>query len=419
MADRRPLSASGLGQRRLLATLERLLEIPTSDLRVALSQAAQVVAETLGADKVDVYLHDRAADALVALGTSDTPMARLQRARHFDRLPMANGGRTAGVFLTGCSYCTGDAGGDPGELRRLVRELGIRSEIATPLEVDGRRRGVLLIVSARPDFFDQADVRFVEAVARWVGLVILRAELAQQPGGEAARREQGAAAEELMLVLAHDLRNRLTPLKTRLGLIEMRANREGRTRDATDAASAAVAADRVASLLTDLLDVSRMEQGIFAISPQTVELAALARETAEAFVNGATEVRVQAAREVLAYADPGRVRRALETLLVNAIRHAPTGSPVLVGVHTETGADGQRGVITVSDQGPRVPADILPTLVSRFAAGRGSKGLGLGLYIASRIAAAHGGTLTVDPTLESGACFALSLPLAGTPDEVA
>jgi len=70
-------------------------------VKATLHQAASLIAEVLAADKVDIFFHDLGSETLVALGTSDTPMGRKQRAIGMDRLPLANRGRSVEVFLTG------------------------------------------------------------------------------------------------------------------------------------------------------------------------------------------------------------------------------------------------------------------------------------------------------------------------------
>jgi signal transduction histidine kinase len=64
----------------------------------------------------------------------------------------------------------------------------------------------------------------------------------------------------------------------------------------------------------------------------------------------------------------------------------------------------------VADEGPGIPAEVRPRPFQRFSTGPGSVGLGLGLYLAQRITAAHGGTLTADPSPRRGARFVLRLP---------
>ena len=182
---------------RLLETLQRVLAIDELDLRGALSTACTQVAEALGADKVDLFLYQAEGEVLVALGTSDTEAGRRQRQIGMDRQPLANGGSVVRVFRSGEAYHTGRADEDPEQLRGMVEGLGVRSEMAVVVEVHGQRRGVLSVVSLRPEFFTQSDLRFLEAVAGWIGIVAHRAELFEQATREAAQRGRREAADEL------------------------------------------------------------------------------------------------------------------------------------------------------------------------------------------------------------------------------
>src|SRR5437764_9447672 len=117
-------------QDRLLTTLEGLLELPATEVNTTLNQVAQLVAEVLMVEKVDVFFYDQAKETLIALGNSDTPMGRKQRAIGMDQLPLANGGCIVEVFLTGTSYFTGHADQDPRELVGLNVGLGIQSAMS-------------------------------------------------------------------------------------------------------------------------------------------------------------------------------------------------------------------------------------------------------------------------------------------------
>jgi two-component system, OmpR family, sensor kinase len=395
---------------RLLATLTALLAIEALDLTAALNEACQRVADALAADKVDAFLHDPAADTLVAIGTSPTPMGRRQHAIGMHRLPLANGGREAAVYLSGESYATGRAEQDPQQLRGVVEGLGVRSTLIVPLAVGSGRRGVLLAASGQPDLFGPDDLAFLAAVARWVGMVAHRAELVAQLTTDAREQGRQGAADELLATLAHDLGNLLASVKGRLQLLQRRAIREERARDAADGAAALAAVERVIALMRDLLDSSRLEQGLFALERQPDDLAELVRATAAALATPETAIAVDTPDEVLVVMDASRIRQALENLLVNACKHAP-GAPIHVGVTTAASPTGANAVVTVADQGPGIPPAARARLFERFARGPGSGGLGLGLYLASRIVAAHGGQLTLDPQPTIGATFHLSLPL--------
>jgi two-component system, OmpR family, sensor kinase len=401
---------------RLLATLERLLAIDEIALEAGLGRAADLVAEALHADKVDALILDPATESLVAAGTSATPMGRRQHAIGMDRLPIANGGREVDVFQTGFPYLTGDAAADPGQLPGITRGLGIRSSIVVPLEVSGVRRGVLLASSDKEHFFTDEDLRFLIAVSRWVGMVLHRGELLTRVATEAEEHGRRLAADELIAVLAHDMRNRITPVKTRIDMIRRRSRREGRERDLRDADAAALALDRFDRLVADLLDASRLEQGLFAIDPRPIDLSALARETAAAFTTPESPIVVRAPDEVVAFADPDRIRQVLENLLANAVKHSPPREPIAVEVEATAAGGERRAAVTVADRGPGIAPEMAARLFRRFARGPGSSGLGLGLYLASRIASAHGGALSVDSTPGGGARFRLTLPGVGTPD---
>jgi signal transduction histidine kinase len=415
MADVQHAAPGEPGENRLLATLERLLAIDETDLHGALDRACQMVAEALRADKVDALLYDPTTETLDAAGTSHTPMGRKQHAIGMNRLPVANGGREVGVFLSGVPYLTGRADQDPEQLRGMTEGLGIRSAIMVPLAVAATRRGVFLASSARPDFYVEDDLRFLEAVARWVGMVAHRAELTERIATEAREQGRRVAADELIATLAHDLGNMLAPLKGRIDLLQRRARREDRPRDLRDVEEAARAVDRVVSLVADLLDSSRLEQGLFALNRQPVDLVDLVRETCAA-LSTTVPIRVEVSRQDIVLAlDPNRIRQALENLLSNAVRFSPAGAAVVVAFDVEAAGAGCWAVVTVTDQGPGIPPELFPCLFDRFARGPGSSGLGIGLYLASRIVAAHGGTLTADPTPAIGARFQLKLPLADPP----
>lgn len=161
---------------RLLTTLEHLLAIDAIQVKPALQQAAQLIGEALYAEKVDVFFHESITHSLLALGSNDSPKSRLQRALALDRLPIANRGRIVEVFLTGDSFLSGQLDQDEEELRGMrVPEpegMGIVSEIAASISMQGERRGVLMAASGMHTFFTQQDLHFLEADARWIGMVM-------------------------------------------------------------------------------------------------------------------------------------------------------------------------------------------------------------------------------------------------------
>ena len=395
---------------RQLTLLEALLRLPAGDLRSTLSHVADLIADATQADKIDAFLYDPERDSLVAIGTSTQPLSALQRQHGLDVLPLANGGRTVGIYRTGETYVNGDVSEDEQELRGIREVLGVRSALGVPLEVGGERRGMLMLASRKPDFFTPDDVRFIESVGRWVGVVTHRAELAEQIARNAVEQGRRAGAEELVTVLAHDLRNYLQPLQMRLELMRLRAERSGRADDLADAETGAKAVLRLGGLISDILDVARIDQGVFQLMPETVDLGRLVKETVALLSTRERPIMLtlQEGEPIMIRADPGRLRQCLENVIANALQKSPAKAPVSVFVTCRM----REARVDVQDEGPGIPADILPHVFERFVSGsRQHGGLGLGLYLAKRVAAIHGGDLSVESPPGRGARFMLSLPL--------
>ena len=405
---------SSLPQREL-HLLEGLLRIPSGGVQATLSHTSDLVAGATGADKIDAFLYDEARDSLVAVGTSTQPLSMLQRQLGLDVLQLSNGGRVVHVYKTGETFVSGNLLEDPEELKGVKEGLRIRSKVGVPLYIGGQRRGMMMVASLQPDFFTQDDVRFIEALGRWVGVLAHRAELTEQISRNATEQGRRAGAEELVTVLAHDLRNYLSPLHVRLELMRLRAERDGRSEDVRDADAAANAVLRLGSLVSDILDVARIDQGVFRMEPQLVDLGALVRDTAGmlATPEHPVSVTIEQGQKIEIPADPARLRQCLENIIANAIQKSPKQAPVSVFVTLQANRpDGPLANVTVIDQGPGIPQELLPHVFERFVSGKQRQGgLGLGLYLAKRVARLHGGDLTVDSTPGEGARFMLTLPL--------
>ena len=408
------MNQSGLEPARALVTLQRLLEIPAADLNGALIHAANALADALAADKVDAFLYDEKRDSLVALGTSTQPLSNLQKNLGLDVLQISNGGRVVHVYKTGQVFRTGNLQADPEELPGIKEGLKIQSKLGVPLFIGNRLRGMLMIASLKPDFFTTEDVRFAESVGHWAAVVAHRAELAEQIGRNAVAQARREAAEELVAVVAHDLRNFLGPLSLRVEVMRHRAENERRADDMRDAQAAARTISRLGQLVNDLLDVTRIDQGVFHLQPQLIDLGALTGEIAATLESPQHPimVRVQEDSRISVAADPARLRQCLENVIANAVQQSPDAAAVSVFVKLrKTQRENDTALVEIIDEGPGIPQDMLPRLFDRYVTGDGrSGGLGLGLYLAKRVAAVHGGDLSVESPPGKGARFMLTLP---------
>jgi two-component system OmpR family sensor kinase len=175
-------------------------------------------------------------------------------------------------------------------------------------------------------------------------------------------------------------------------------------------------AGRMGRLVDDLLLLARFDAGR-ALERRPVDLASIAAEAVQQarIVSAGWPVTLSAAEPVIVDADAERLRQVIDNLIGNAVQHTPRGTPVSVNVSSEPGT----GLLTVADRGPGMSQEQASHVFERFyrtddARTRDRGGAGLGLAIATSLAVAHGGELTVDTQPGHGAAFHLRLPLAGT-----
>lgn len=200
---------------------------------------------------------------------------------------------------------------------------------------------------------------------------------------------------QLVATVSHELR---TPLTAQRALLENLV--DGVVRPDDESLRVALQqSERLSALVTDLLDLSRIDAGAAPLRVGPVEVAALLRSAAaEAAVDGrpVRVVDVVEPADLAVHADPGRLAQLVANLVDNAVRHSPAGGEVRL---TARGLDDARWVLEVADDGPGIPADRAERVFERFGSGDDSSGgTGLGLAIARWVAELHGGEVSAVPT---------------------
>ena len=233
--------------------------------------------------------------------------------------------------------------------------------------------------------------------------------------GEA--REVIDAREEVLRIVAHDLRNPLSTvaMTTRL-LLDLPSTEQQRVDRLTVIQRAG---ERMQRLINDLLAVSIIEAGRLTVDPKPTRVAAILDDALEMLRPIAAEksIRLETAAppdlpEVMA--DPGRILQVLSNLIGNAVKFTPKGGSITVAVSP---ADGAKLCFEISDTGPGIPPEQLAHIFGRFwqATRADSRGIGLGLSIAKGIIEAHGGQLRVSSTVGVGSTFSFLLSSAQEP----
>ncbi|HZR96119.1 MAG TPA: ATP-binding protein [Gaiellaceae bacterium] len=293
-------------------------------------------------------------------------------------------------------------------------ELGLRSELLAPLVVGARPIGMISLSRSEPDAFTPEEVDLVALLGRLVATTIqnIRAYEAERHTVEELRRLSALRADFVSLV-SHELRS---PMAAVIGAARTLQDRWRQlTPDQRDAFLALIAdeTNRLAALIGDVLDTSRIEAGTFSFSFTDVDLVRLVEDAVGTAAIGQDEVRVTAELpDALppVRGDRERLRQVLANLIDNAIKYSPAGEEVAVTALREDGVVR----IAVRDRGPGIPSDQQRVIFEKFGRADvvGAKpGTGLGLFIARSIAEAHGGSLHVTSVPDAGATFVLTLPL--------
>ena len=220
---------------------------------------------------------------------------------------------------------------------------------------------------------------------------------------------------ELIATVAHELRSPLTSVKgftaTLLGKWSRFTDAQRRLMLETVDADA----NRLTRLITELLDIARIDSGRLQLHRQVVDLpAAVERQIASLVAGGEPEDQFMIeVKDGLpeTWLDPDKIDQVIGNLLENAVRHG-AGS---VDIVLEPWDDGV--AVTISDEGVGIPQELSDRVFTKFWRGsrRHPGGTGLGLYIVKGLVEAHGGAITVGSSPSGGAAFRFTLP-AGKPD---
>jgi two-component system CheB/CheR fusion protein len=253
--------------------------------------------------------------------------------------------------------------------------------------------------------------RWFEAVAEpltagdrtWGGVLTIR---------DLSERTMRLSLERLMAAAGHELKTPVAALHGYLQLVERGLGPESSAQARTYAARALAQTRQVGELVERLFDVSRIQAGRFELVVASVDLVSVVRDAVEtaALLPNAPGIRIsEHPKRILVQADRGRLEQVFVNLLANAVEHASSSPEIDVTVSRSPSA----AIVEVRDQGPGIPADMLPLLFQPYTrlGQKASGGLGLGLYLAREIVTAHGGVIEAESTVGKGTAVVVRLPL--------
>ncbi|WP_437998126.1 ATP-binding protein [Sorangium sp. So ce185] len=376
----------------------------TDDL---LESAARQTAAALGTEEVGVF--EVLPDGITLVRRA--AVGRCPRAAGSERID-AGPGTQAGHTLSRVEAVVFDD--LPGDRRFRPAPCLLAQGIKSGMSVSVHGFGALCACTTRARRFTDDEVHFIGAIAN----VLASAILCRRAEAQRARLYQDAEdaikrRDDFLALAAHELKTPLTPLRLLAGSI-LRAVQRNTPAEALREKTAVILrqVDRLAELVDDLLDVSRLTAGRLDLQLEEVDLAAVVRDVAWRFRDSLSRagyaLRVAADEPVSGRWDRTRVDQIVTNLLSNAAKYG-AGNPIDV----EVAGDDRTALLVVRDRGIGIAPQDHVRIFERFerAADHASYGgLGLGLWIVRHVLASLGGTIRVESALGAGTTFIVELP---------
>jgi signal transduction histidine kinase len=319
--------------------------------------------------------------------------------------------------------------------REIAAAAGLRSCWSTPIEGrDGRPVGTFAVYHARPHRPNPREQLLVDRFTHLASVAIDHARLVQERRArleaETARRtaeELSHARLQLLAAVGHEAR---TPIQAIVGFAELLGTMdldEDRRREALQHIGAA--AGHVMDLLSDVLDLSRLEANVLPVAAEPVDLGEVVDEAFGLLSAQAARRECRLVHDLgedlggeerggdhRVLGDRRRLRQVLINLVANSVRHGRAGGRV--EVTCRPAADGTSVLVTIDDDGPGIPLDLLPRIFTPYAraapdddaAEPSTESIGLGLALAHGLVRAMDGDLSVGRSGPDGTSMHLRLP---------
>jgi two-component system sensor histidine kinase KdpD len=282
-------------------------------------------------------------------------------------------------------------------------------EIAVHLPARSRRAWLYI---ARDAGWPESDIeRVAEPLGRLIDVAVERELVAERAAETEAGRRTEVARTALLQAMSHDLRSPLTAITTAAAALRASPITDAERSELIDVIDAE--GTRLARLVGDLLDLSKIEVGAVAPQPDWCDLHDVVTSAAAQLEDG-QQVQFSLPPELpLIRADAAQLERVFANLIENAAKFSPPGAPIEIAASAGAG----RVIVRVTDHGPGIPKRLRTRVFEPFFRGgeAGAAGSGLGLAICRGFVEANGGRIALQSGRSSGTSFVVSFPLAPHP----
>jgi signal transduction histidine kinase len=289
----------------------------------------------------------------------------------------------------------------------LVRRLNIKSYMGVPMRIGNEIVGAITFTSTKEDrIYTEGDLALAEELARRAALAIENAQLYSDA------QKAVIVRDEFMNIASHELKTPVTSIKAFTQVLQRRFVQAGDERSSTLLGKLDDQINRLTALISNLLDVTRIQGGKLQFNENLFCFDDLVSEVVEEIQRTTDRHRIEiegASRRALC-GDKDRIGQVITNILTNAIKYSPRSDLICV----RTLVDEESLTLSVQDFGVGIPMERQQQIFERFYRIDGNEsipGIGLGLYISKEIIRRHGGTIWVESQQGSGSTFSFSLPI--------
>lgn len=294
----------------------------------------------------------------------------------------------------------------------LIRKVGFSSIMIVPLTVEGKTIGAITFVAAESKrHYTYSDLAMAEEVASRAALAIANARLYSESQHAVSLRD------EFISVASHELKTPVTSLKMYTQGLRKQFERRGEDDIVRRLTKMDAQVDKLTLLITDLLNVSKLQLGKLALHEEAFDLHAVVKEVIESIQPTTKKHRIllKGAIDRSVWGDKDRIGQVVINLLTNAIKYSPHADAVIVRLAAEADC----AVVTVQDFGIGIEEQHQGNIFQRFYRvsdpdEKTFPGLGIGLYISNEIIQRHGGIMTVSSQKGAGSVFRFTVPYQGS-----
>lgn len=323
------------------------------------------------------------------------------------------------VLQNGGPILLSNVGSDKDFLCLIKGDEAFQAFALIPIVMDRVLTGTLGVFFRNSHSFTDEEARILFFLSNQIAMALKNAHLYNQALEEteelnARIREIEQMKSNFIATVSHELRTPLTSIKGYISTLLHPATQFDEETQRNFFQIMNREADRLTSLIGDLLEVSRIESDTFRVTPRPIDLVQMARATAEKFrvSNPKHSFELEAPAPISVEADHDQIEYVLHHLLGNAVKFSPKGGRVTMEIR----AKGDSVEVSVKDEGIGIPLDEQAKIFDRFhrvdnRPTRWAYGWGLGLFIARKLVEAHGGQIWVESSVGGGSKFTFTLPV--------